>query len=592
MSRHSPRPQRPARGPRRQPGAQQRAAPADLARGGPAGRRSRCRPGGRRRCRCCRRRELVRVRIRFGLWQRDHVGRAVRRVGDPVRDRAVRVRRPEPPAQQRRASGYYQIIPSTWKLFDGTGPAAYLAIQGRAGRGRSPGSGGAAPARRTGSAPASSASTDRAARPRAHHPAGGSAAGRGARGPPRLRRQHRTTSRSTTPAPTTGSASMIAQHGDYHTGSGPGSRRRRLARADRLLPARPSRTSWRLVDLIDGHKSGGKTAIEPERVGQAVIGHDRGRRCSAWSRWRRSARRRWRWSAMAMAAFYPVFVELSGDAGGREPADRVRAGGDVDGAAGPAGAPIAARLPWIAATGVLTGLATLTHENAILFVIPFGVAAWAVRASVARQARVPARRPAAGPGRPRAFSSCRLRDRSPRGRSATRSSCITSCPSPTRPGSPWGAPTTRTRPASEPLPYKWRLLLARSRRTRRCAGRAGRYDEVQLGDKLQSRALDYIGAHPLAPLGVGFHNTLRMFELEGSFAWHASDAAIGLPARRGAHRVVTRSGCCACWRWPAVHACGRERAAMAVGCPDPLLRSASCSSTSRRPASASRSTRS
>ena len=24
------------------------------------------------------------------------------------------------------ASGYYQIIPSTWKLFGGTGPAAYL----------------------------------------------------------------------------------------------------------------------------------------------------------------------------------------------------------------------------------------------------------------------------------------------------------------------------------------------------------------------------------------------------------------------------------------------------------------------------------
>jgi hypothetical protein len=25
------------------------------------------------------------------------------------------------------ASGYYQIIPSTWKLYGGTGPAAYLA---------------------------------------------------------------------------------------------------------------------------------------------------------------------------------------------------------------------------------------------------------------------------------------------------------------------------------------------------------------------------------------------------------------------------------------------------------------------------------
>ncbi len=31
------------------------------------------------------------------------------------------------PPNSAGASGYYQIIPSTWKLFDGTGPAAYLA---------------------------------------------------------------------------------------------------------------------------------------------------------------------------------------------------------------------------------------------------------------------------------------------------------------------------------------------------------------------------------------------------------------------------------------------------------------------------------
>jgi hypothetical protein len=31
------------------------------------------------------------------------------------------------PPNSAGASGYYQIIPSTWKLFGGTGPAAYLA---------------------------------------------------------------------------------------------------------------------------------------------------------------------------------------------------------------------------------------------------------------------------------------------------------------------------------------------------------------------------------------------------------------------------------------------------------------------------------
>ena len=34
-----------------------------------------------------------------------------------------------------------------------------------------------------------------------------------------------------------------------------------------------------------------------------------------------------------------------------------------------------------------------------------------------------------------------------------------------------------------------------------------------------------------APLAAAYHNTLRLFELEGSFAWHASAAAVGLPDR-------------------------------------------------------------
>jgi hypothetical protein len=62
---------------------------------------------------------------------------------------------------------------------------------------------------------------------------------------------------------------------------------------------------------------------------------------------------------------------------------------------------------------------------------------------------------------------------------------------------------------------------------------------VQLSDKLQARAVDYIRAHPFSPLDVAFHNTLRMFELEGSFAWRASYDAIGLPARAAGIGVVS-----------------------------------------------------
>ena len=53
--------------------------------------------------------------------------------------------------------------------------------------------------------------------------------------------------------------------------------------------------------------------------------------------------------------------------------------------------------------------------------------------------------------------------------------------------------------------------------------------EPALGDRLQAQALAYIGAHPLAPLAVAYHNTLRLLELEGSYAWHASARAQDIP---------------------------------------------------------------
>jgi hypothetical protein len=52
--------------------------------------------------------------------------------------------------------------------------------------------------------------------------------------------------------------------------------------------------------------------------------------------------------------------------------------------------------------------------------------------------------------------------------------------------------------------------------------------EPELNSHLTSRALGYIGEHPLAPLSVAYHNSLRLLELEGSFAWRASAYAMGL----------------------------------------------------------------
>ena len=111
-------------------------------------------------------------------------------------------------------------------------------------------------------------------------------------------------------------------------------------------------------------------------------------------------------------------------------------------------------------------------------------------------------------------------------------------------------------------------------------------------DKLESQALDYIGDHPLAPLEVAYHNTLRMFELEGTYAWHASAIALEHSSSE------RRTGVVAFWLLCLLALAGDRDARCPRGTAVALVRSrcctrsASCSSTSRRPGSASRSTRS
>ncbi len=338
--------------------------------------------------------------------------------------------------------------------------------------------------------------------------------------------------------------SNVAQHGDYHTGSGPhtgagGSR----GKTAYFPPAFPYFLG--LVDLIDGHQAGGKTAVPPERVAQAVIGtisvgllglvglEAFGGGVAV--------------AAVAIGAAYPVFVELSGTLVAENlllvfellsiwTALRARRAARRGGV-----------YLWIAATGVLTGLATLTHENAAVFVLPLGVAAWsAVRARGVGGGGVP-RRPG-GSGVPRR----------PGLRALAGPALLVACaaamiapwtirnanelhhfvPVSTETGITLVGTYNATSAAAERLRYKWDLYL-KMPEFKALAKHASRYDEVGLSDVLQSRALDYIRAHPLSPLDVGFHNTLRMFELEGSFAWHASYAAVSLPARAAGIGVVS-----------------------------------------------------
>jgi hypothetical protein len=324
-------------------------------------------------------------------------------------------------------------------------------------------------------------------------------------------------------------ASDVAQYGDYHTGSGPhkgagGSR----GPTAYFPPAFPYALA--VVDLIDGHEAGGKTAVGPERIAQAVMGtvsvgliglvalEAFGGAVAL--------------AAMGIAAVYPVFVELSGTLVAENlllvfelasiwtalRARRARRAAEVYG--------------WVAATGVLTGLATLTHENAVLFLLPLGVAAWSLaRAPAASGSRVPRRRGLRA-GEARFVALLVLCTGAMIAPWTVRNAVELHhfVPVSDETGITLLGTYNATSAASRPVHYKWDLFL-KIPEFHALAKAAPRYDEVQLSDKLQSRALDYIRAHPFSPLDVAFHNTLRMFELEGSFAWHASYDAIGLPTR-------------------------------------------------------------
>ena len=189
--------------------------------------------------------------------------------------------------------------------------------------------------------------------------------------------------RSTTPAPTTGSERMIAQLGDYNRQRIRLRRRWHHGPTAYFPPAYPYFVAPRR--LVDGH-AGHASAWLGIRLGGAVLGTiavgllglvaleafggaARAGRAGARRRLpgvhrvgrRRSSPR----TCSSCSMLASVWTAL------RRPA-----------AAHPG------RLAWIAATGVLAGLATLSHENAAVFVIPLAVAAAAAAGHTRRRRRL------------------------------------------------------------------------------------------------------------------------------------------------------------------------------------------------------------
>ncbi len=324
-------------------------------------------------------------------------------------------------------------------------------------------------------------------------------------------------------------ASMIARTGDYDTGSAPGSGAGGSRGPTAYFP--PGFPYFlALVDIIDGHQAGGKGAVSGERISQATLGTVAVGLIGLVSLEALGGAEAL--AALALAAIYPVLVELSGTLVAENLLIVLMLGAIWTSlralrSARPYG--------WICVTGVLTGLATLTHQNAILLVIPLGFAAWSSARPRPTRTRAGLRTLAA----PTIFILITGLTIAPWTiRNADQMHHFVPVSDET--GMTLEGTYNPESAAFASVPYKWRYYfqIPQDAGLRR---RAGRYDEVAFEDELESRALHYIGAHPLAPLSVAWHNTLRMFELEGSFAWQASALSVGL------HPKVARTGVVAFW---------------------------------------------
>jgi 4-amino-4-deoxy-L-arabinose transferase-like glycosyltransferase len=319
-------------------------------------------------------------------------------------------------------------------------------------------------------------------------------------------------------------ASMIANHGDYHTGdkprSGAGGSRGPTAY---FPPAFPYYLA--IADLIDGHAAGGPTAIAPERVEMAVTGTIAVALIGlvALEAFGEAVAL----ASMALAAVYPVFIELSGTL----VAENLLVVFELAAAWALLRARAATHpYAWIVAGGVFCGLGALTHENALLYVFPLGLAAWTVARRRPNRTRSAVRALAA----PTTLLIVTCATIAPWTiRNAVELHAFVPISDET--GITLAGTYNPVSAAFEPVPWKWHLF-SHVPEFHHLEHISGRFTEVQLGDKLQTAAFDYIKAHPLAPLEVAFDNTLRMLELEGTYAWQASAKALGI------HVKVARVG--------------------------------------------------
>jgi 4-amino-4-deoxy-L-arabinose transferase-like glycosyltransferase len=309
-------------------------------------------------------------------------------------------------------------------------------------------------------------------------------------------------------------ASYIAHTGDYSLkrtpGSGAGGTRGPSAY---FAPGFPYFLA--LVDVIDGHETRRGGSIHPARISQAVLGTITVALIGlvALELFGEIAGL----IALVLAAIYPVLIELSVTLVAENLLTALVLAAVYAGLRVRRARSARTTYAWVAGAGLLTGLATLTHENAIVMIFPLLVGVWT--------------------GRPR------LRARSLVAPALLIVATVLMV-------LPWTirnavvmhhfipisdetgitlVGTYNTASAHDPqLPYKWRIFYGIPGE-RTLIHEESTLTEPEMSGRLESQALDYISAHPLSPFAVAFHNTLRMFELEGTFAWQSSASAVSLP---------------------------------------------------------------
>lgn len=321
-------------------------------------------------------------------------------------------------------------------------------------------------------------------------------------------------------------ASDVAHTGDYSLsdspGSGAGGTRGPSAY---FAPGYPYFLA--LLDLIDGHAVPRDGAVHPVRIAQAVLGTVTVALVGlvALELFGATAAL----IALVLAAVYPVAIGLSGVLVAENLLTPLVLAAVYAGLRVRRAARGRSAYAWIAGAGVLTGLATLTHENAVLIVLPLIAAAWIGRPRFAARAL-------AAPAVLLAITAVTILPWTIRNAVVMHRFIPVSDETGITLVGTYNAASA----ANPGVPYKWRLYYGIPGEGP-LIRQANHMTELQLGDKLQHQALHYISQHPTAPLEAGFHNTLRLFELEGTFAWRASASGISLPTS------VARYGVAGLW---------------------------------------------